>query len=369
MIIKTELIKPACSTILLAVDSNDLSAITETLELKAVGNNLQLNVTNREYYARVNLDLEEPETFKATVNANLFLKLISQTTSEFINLSVNDKTLIVKGNGTYKLPLIYDGENLLDLPEININNSTATFDIDSDILSSILTFNTKGLCQGITGKLVQKLYYVDENGCITFAKGACVNNFTLPQPIKVLLTPRLVKLFKLFKGDKVKFTLGYDSITNDIIQTKVKFETPNIELTSILSCDDTLLNSVPVKPIRDRAMNTYPHSVVLSKDALLQTLNRMMLFTNLKENVYGVFKFDKDALTISFKGEDTTETIAYANQSNVTEKYEATLDLVDLKSTLEGCTEQFININFGDGQAFVVARGNIYNVIPEVISE
>ena len=74
MIIKSEILKKYCNTILQAVDSNDLSILTETLELMTYGDTLLMSVTNKEYYAQVKLPLSTSEAFHATVNANLFLK-------------------------------------------------------------------------------------------------------------------------------------------------------------------------------------------------------------------------------------------------------------------------------------------------------
>ena len=91
MIIKTDLIKPACATILSAVDSADVSMITETLEIVSSDNVLYLNVTNREYFTQVKVQIDECIDFHATVNATLFLKLIPQITTEEI---VDTKTKI-----------------------------------------------------------------------------------------------------------------------------------------------------------------------------------------------------------------------------------------------------------------------------------
>ena len=51
LIIRIEDLKSIAQTILTAVDSNELSVITETLELRVCDNMLYMNVTNREYYA------------------------------------------------------------------------------------------------------------------------------------------------------------------------------------------------------------------------------------------------------------------------------------------------------------------------------
>ena len=364
------IIQEACKTILAAVDNNELSAVTETLELVTKDEYLYINVTNREYFAQVKVELPEKQDFHATVNAMLFLKLISQLTTNSVEFDIKDNSLVVKANGVYNLPLIFDGEKLLELPAINIENVTNEFNIDSSILKSILTYNSKELLKGSISRPVQKLFYVDDQGAITFTNGACVNSFTLEQPVKLLFNSRLVKLFKLFDNGDVSFKIGFDAISDDIIQTKVRFETDTIVLTAILSCDDTLLTSVPVAAIRGRANGDYPYLINLNKDMLLQTINRLLLFNSVggKSTLkpYSTFEFGKDSVVIYDVHKDNKETISYNNTLlNCDETYVAILDLVELKITLENCVEQYINLHFGDHSAFVLSRGNIKNVIPE----
>ena len=371
MILRIEEMQNACGKILAAVDSNNLSILTETLQIKTEGRNLCVSVTNREYFAKVRIEIDTEIDFHATVNANLFLKLISQITTDTIEMNIIDNSLVLKGNGTYKLPLIYDGDKLLDLPEINIYNPTVNFVIPSEARLSILQYNSKEITKGSISKPIQKLYYMDENGAVTFTTGACVNNFTLEQPVKVLLNDRLVKLFKLFKGEKVNFTLGYDAITNDIIQTKVKFETSDVSITAILSCDDSMLRQFPVNAVRGRADSAYPYSINVNREQLIQTINRLLLFTttsNGKELVKpnSTFEFKKDSVVIYDVKKENKEEIYYTNTScNIEDSYVAILDLNDFRATLETCTEQYVTLNFGDSTAFVLVRGNIKNVIPE----
>lgn len=371
MIISSELLKKYCNTILQAVDSNELSAITETLQIKAENNTLTMDVTNREYYARVLIRLDTlVESFHATVNANVFLKLINQITTKDIELTLSNTSLVVKGNGIYKLPLIFDNDKLLELPEIKINNVTNTLKIHSSILQSILQYNSKELLKGTISKPVQRLYYIDDHGAITFTSGACVNSFMLEKPIKILLNDKLVKLFKLFKDTTVQVTLGFDPLSDTIVQTKIKFESDDVILTAILSCDETLINSVPVNAIRNRANTIYPYSVTLNKNYLLQTINRLMLFNSVngtKDTLkpYSVFDFNESSVTIWDVAKVNSETLNYSSEK-MSENYSAILDLVDLKSTLDICTDEYITLNFGDHQAFVLSRGSVKNVIPEV---
>lgn len=374
MIIRSEKFQDICSKILPAVDSNETSTLSTTLELITENKVLYINVTNREYYVQVKLNLDEDIDFHATVNANLFLKLISQITTDTIELAVDETNIKIKGNGNYKLPLIYDNTELLKLPKIEIINETSSFNIKSEVLKSILQYNSKELTKGVASQPVQKLYYVDECGAITFTSGACVNNFTLDAPVKLLFNNRLVKLFKLFDADNVKFTLGYDEIAEDIIQTKVRFETDGITISAILSCDDTLLKRVPVAAIRSRAnVENYPYSITANKELLLQAINRLSLFSSGiggKEIIkpYITMEFSKDNVVIYDVNKENKETLFFdsgASNFDSSQPYEVIIDLTELKTTLETCAEAYLNINFGDDSAIVISRQNIHNVIPQ----
>ncbi len=253
-------------------------------------------------------------------------------------------------------------------------NVVKEFDIPSGILNSILNYNTKELDKGTISRPIQKFFYVDEKGAITFTTGACVNRFELAEPVKILLNKRLVKLFKLFQDCSVHFKLAYDAVegSSDIIQTKVQFAASDIVITSILSCDDSMLSQIPVNAIRGRADNIYPYSVVLSKNDLMATLGRLMLFTSssseidLKQNI--MFVFGPDNVTVSDIKGDNKEVLKYLNkESGIVEEYKANLDTMDLKLTLDTCVEPSITLSFGDGNAFILSRGSIKNVIPEVV--
>ena len=371
MIINTKDFKEVCSTILSTIDSSKLSTYTETLELEVKDKILFLNVTNGEYFVSVKFTLDEDYNFHASVNASLFLKLISAITTEKISLECKDKYLEVKANGIYKIPFIFEEDDtLLKLPEITIENPTTSFKISGSILNSILLYNSKEVSKESYTKPVQQMYYVDEKGCLTFTSGACVNYFQLEKPIKALFNQRLVKLFKLFKDDMIDFTLGYDTIEEDITQLKVKFETKDICLTAITGCNDDLIQTVPVDIIRGRAEFEYPYNIVFNTKELLEAVNRLMLFSDKYDVKYlkpfGYLEFKKDIINIYDRNKENVESIKYKNnEENTKEEYSLALDLANLKSILSNISEEYITMSFGNHQAIVIKRSNIYNIIPE----
>lgn len=371
MVVSTQILKDICNKALKAVDSNALSPVTETLELLTHNKELWLNITNKEYYLRIKTPIEGTDDLHAAVNANSFLKLITQTTTQDIELFLQDNNLVVKGNGLYKIPLVYDNDHLLELPEIKITNVTTKFNLSTDILKSILTYNSKELTKGFVTRPVQKLYYVDSKGAITFTNSACVNTFVIPEDVKLLLNNRLVKLFSLFTSEEVIFTMGQETLTDGSIQTRVSFCEDNIELSAILTSDDSLINSVPVEAIRQRSVENYPYTISILRTELLQTINRISLFTNKIGDFdicYCIFKFSNFNVCVEANNGAVKELIKYKEElftDDLTTPYESLLDIEDIKSVLETFTEPYINISFGNDQAIVISSGNIKNIIPQ----
>lgn len=371
MILNTQDLKSIVNKILPAIDSNALVSNSETLELEGKDNTLYLNVTNREYFVCVKVPYSVGnDSFHASVDASLFLNLVSKTTSGDIALECSGTSLKIRGNGSYTLPLIYEGDSIVSLPRIELTNPTVSMSIDTEILQSILKYNSKEIAKRFVAHPVQKFYYVDELGAITFTTGACVNKFKLSKPVKMLLSAKVVKLFKLFTGDSVDFTLSYevDSLSN--VQTRVRFEDSLVQLTATLPCDDTLLRAVPVSAIRERVDKIYPYTIVLRKDMFLQAINRLELLADRgvrKDAVIPLqFTFLQDSVEVMDTAGGNMEVITYINTCpNLAVSYQASFYLADIKAVLTTCEEDFITLNFGDSDAAVLVRKNIFTVIPQ----
>lgn len=357
--------KEICKTILLAIDTSEPSIISETLELVNEDGVLTLSVTNREYFVSVKLPLPCEESFRATVNALLFLKLIFQLTTDTLELTVKDNALVIKADGVYKLPLIFNGTELLELPKIVLNNVTTSMTIPSSVLSSILQYNTRELQSAkVVYRPAQKLYYVDGEGAITYTTGACVNSFTLEKPIKMLLPPKVVKLFKLFGEDiDVNFALAQD-VDSEKVLTKVNFNTDLINISATIPSDTQILESVPVAAIRNMSTKQYDHSVLLEKDRVVKALSRLLLFKDDISTIADIV-FTKDCCVITYSNNE--ETIGYNNEQTEDFSYSMHLNIETLKNIIEGSAEDYFTMNFGDHKAVVIIRQDIKNIIPEWI--
>ena len=378
MIIKTKDFQEAANKILLAADLDKNAA---NLELIAKDNWLFLNVTNREFYVSVKFQLTEPTEFHAVVDASLFLSLISGITDETFKLTVNATNIVLtSGKSNYKLAMIYENDNLMTLPTITIKNKTVEMPISNEILSSILNVNSKELLKlknaaGTVNEL-QRLYYIDETGCFTFTTGACLNAFTLEKPVKLLLNDRIVKLFKLFKTD-VQFSLGQDATSSGNIITKVCFETENIYLAAIITCDDLLIDKVrgPSDATKRYINETYSQRLVISVNEFFNAISRLQSFN--KNNKSAIDKASSTFMPVSITIADGTnmiikdkfdnqEYVTIANGSYSEGDYTFGVNLIDLRLVLESCKNEHITFNCGNQRSIIIVRGPISNLIPEV---
>ena len=374
MILKTKTFQEAANKILVAVGLDRAAA---NLELAAKTTDLFLRVTNREYYVAVKFELENPTEFRAVVDANLFLNLISGISTEEFELDIKDTFVVVKaGKSSYKLAMIYENDQLMKLPIIKLDPDqvTVSMNISNDILMSILNVNSREVQKAKKVEIneLQRYYYIDETGCFTFTTGACINAFTLEKPIKLLLTDKVVKLFKLFSSDA---WLSYGHLVNadNSLQPIVVFQTEDVYVATRLLSDETCIQKVkaPCDAMKALAKEAYDHNLVLSATDLSAAIGRLLMFhknSSAKADlsfVPAAVEFSNTELTISDLSGDNKEVITIENGSTTPGGYSMGVNLIDLKAVLDSCKNEHITLNCGNHKSIIICRANISNVIAE----
>ena len=374
MILKTKTFQEAANKILVAVSLDKAAA---NLELAAKDTALYLRATNREWYTAVKFELEEPTDFRAVVDANLFLNLISGINTEEFELNIKDTHVVVKaGKSSYKLAMIYENDQLMKLPiiKLDLEQVTVNMNVSHDILMSILNVNGKEIqkARKLDVNELQRYYYIDETGCFTFTTGACVNSFTLEKPIKLLLTDKVVKLFKLFSSD-VYMYYGHLVNSDGSLQPIVVFQTEDVYVASRLLNDDTCIQKIkaPCDAMKNLIKEAYDHNLVLSASDLSAAISRLLMFhknSNVKADlsfVPALVNFDDTEFTISDLSGDNKEIVTVENGSSTPGNYSMGVNLIDLKSVLDSCKNEHITMNCGNRKSIIINRGTISNVIAE----
>ena len=374
MILKTKLFQEAANKILVAVGVNKANT---NLELAAKDTALYLRVTDRELYAAVKFELENPTEFRAVVDANLFLNLISGISTEEFELNIKDTHVVVKaGKSSYKLAMIYENDQLMKLPIIKLDPDqvTVNMSVSHDILMSILNVNSREVqkAKKVEVNELQRYYYIDETGCFTFTTGACINAFTLEKPIKLLLTDKVVKLFKLFSTDT---WMSYGHLVNadSSLQPVVVFQTEDVYVATRLLSDETCIHKVkaPCDAMKALAKEVYDHNLVLSATDLSAAIGRLLMFhknSNAKADlsfVPAVVNFTATEMTISDISGDNKEVVTIENGSTTPGGYSMGVNLIDLKAVLDSCKNEHVTMNCGNHKSIIICRANISNVIAE----
>lgn len=370
MILVTTTFQEAANTILFAAGLDKENA--SNVELKTKDNRLILNVTNKEYYVAVGFEIESTEPFRATVEASKFLNLISKITTETFELKTVGSSLVVKtGKSSYKLPMIYDNDELLSLAPITLDNVTVSMNISSDILSSIVRVNSKELLKAKNLEVteLQKHYYITEDGCFTFTTGACMNKFTLDKPIQLLLNDKIVKLFKLFKTDAA-FSFGYDP-EGYTPTAKVVFENSDVYVAAKVCHDDVLLSKVqgPYSTTQRLIETPYSNHLVLDANTVLNAIARLSLFPPEDPKKAALMpatvSIANDEMVIT-DASGNTECITIENGSYTDEDgYTMEISLAYLKLALESYKNEHVTVNCGNRRSVVITHGNISHLISE----
>lgn len=374
MQIKTKDFQEAAKKILLATSLDNNAA---NLELATKNNSFYLTVTNKEFYVAVKFPLEATYTMRAVVDANLFLNLVAGFTSETFELEVNENVVMVKANkSSYKIPMIYENTELMELPVIRLKNPTVSMTISKAILDSIVNVNSKEVqkAKRLDVSKLSELYFIDQNGCFTFTTGACMNHFELEKPVQFLVNEKIVKLFKLFKEDAT-LSFGYDLERDDMSKPKLVLQSDDVYVAARLTCDDTLISEVrgTAAKIKGMLAEVYQNKLVISARELAAALSRIMLFTKNTEsnanltNLPITCSFTSDELKITDEL-DNVEVIRVENGSEVTENFAFTVNASDVKSILDSCKNEHLTINCGStNRAVTFVRGEISNLIPRFL--
>lgn len=364
--INTKQFKDSCSKILTALDKSSLYNISDYLGLYANDGVLKLCITNKVYFVEIKYDLDTNIEFNATVNAELFLKLVSNITTEEITLEEDGNILVIKGNGVYKVPLIYDNDELLKVTKLRTPEIPRIETIMKlKDLKNIAQYNSKELQKQFFSDPIQKMYYIDDEGCLTFSTGATVTSFSLDKPIKLLIQPKIVKLFKLFNTD-VKVEYFVNNLSTEFNESIARFSNETTTIETLLN-DESLINKIPVSVIRSRANKEYNYSAVANKNDLVRIAEIIDLLNGDKADSICVIKAEND--TLQFSDEDSNGSESIKLQSSIESKYEFKVDCKDLLLALSSISNEYITMNFGDENAIVLfdTNNNIRFVIPEVM--
>ena len=354
MKIATSKLQEALSKTIKAVGNNKLLPITSLIGIKLESTELTLTSTTGADYLYVKVPDIQGEDLEAVVEADKFYGLVSRTTTEFIELSVEFNAIKVVGNGTYLFNLVLDENGT----PIKFPNPVAAFKGKSkeivpasvfatmrDLVKPSLATTFEAPCY--TG------YYVSEEVIGT-------NSFKMAYWNK-----KVFKTAKLLSADVVDLleVIGSDSIECSFGATATVFKGNGCIIydTQMAGIED-----YQVQDIKAVVDSGYPISCSVSKAGLLAILERLSLF---------ITKFDKNALRLTFtetglqiqsKSSSGVEVIPYESpvDSKVFKPFTTLISIEDLMQEVKAIPKDVISLHYGeDGSALKMTYDDLVIVV------
>lgn len=352
LVIKTSILQEMVAKAVKGVGNNKLIPITQMMLLELKDGKFTLITTDSTNYLYVSQDNIQGENFYITVQVDTFSKLIARMTCENIEITLKETTLEVKGNGTYniELPLDENG-NLIKYPDplSEFSDEGAKVEeVNLNTIQAILTTIKPALATTMeipcyTG------YYVGDRiiGTDSYMIASMdVDLFGEPR----LISPEMMNLLDVMTEEKIAVTLK-DNI--------LVFNTNNCCVYGPILEG---IEDFAVEPITQLLDSEFDSMCKISKNTVLQLLDRLSLFVGTYDNNGILLTFTEQGLQVSSKASNGVELIPYIESNNFKE-FTCFIDIDMLQSQIKAQVSDAITMYYGFDKAIKMVDGNITQIV------
>lgn len=364
--IKTALLQGAVSKAVKGAGNLPILAITTALGIEVTPEgHLILTTTSNTVNLKVavpNVTAPQEQGFYACTECDLFAKLTSKTSSEFVTLALTDNALIFVGNGQYTLPLIADEEgSIVRIKDIPVN-ATEFFDITKKDIDKILRYNKGSVAKtyetpAYAGYCIQSSDKHAESIAVTYnTNTACISNIAW-KGVDLLLPRAIVDLMGLISADKA--TYACDGV-NIIIKAG------DVEISGSVQEG---LETYPATTLAQLVTSgDFTSKVTVSKAVLSSILDRLSLFvTDLEMNSINI-GITADGMTVSSHNMAGCEQVPVSDQS-VVEPMSKIVVLNDLKTVIDTLMTDNVTIKFGSDRGLCIIENGVSQLVPFISDE
>lgn len=345
----SERLKSAVTKAIKGCGFNKLIPLTELIGIRLSDGSLKLYTTDMTNFLTVTIDKVSGDDFNLTVEADKFGKLINKMTCTEIDLSVKDENLVVKGNGTYKLPLMTDEEGVVEFPvdetpfesvgEVQLTSIMSAYNINRAALAK--TFEQPAL----TG------YYCGGNVVTSDAIVITFNRFQMFKDQEdMLISPQMMQLLTLNSSEKIEFGKSGDNLV--FCGDGVEIRGPQL----------SGIEEYPIDQINAYLDIAFDSVCKIPKELMLDVLDRLSLFITPFDKNGAYFTFGRTGITVHSKKDASTETINYIESKNF-KGFTCLVDIVMMKEQLQACPEDTVTMWYGNDNALKLETGNVVQVI------
>lgn len=317
--------------------NNKLIPLTGLLGMKLESGKLTLTTTDATNYLYIIEDEIEGDDFNITIPVEIFLKLVSKTTSEYVELTADDSKLTVKGNGKYTIGLPLD-ENGKPIKYPDPMSKFAEDEYSQEVvkyvdIAKILTTLKSALSISVGDDPCYSGYYVGDRVVATDTyKIAALNTKLLEQ--RALISSDLMSLLSVMSTDTI-----------DVYRKDNKF---------VFKTDNCIIYGFEMEGIDDYAIDAISGLVEseftsfckIEKADILQLLDRLSLFVSPYDKNNIGLEFTQDGIAISSKSSSGAEIIQYQESSNF-QPFKCLIDITMLIQEIKSIPFETLTIYYG----------------------
>lgn len=315
---------------------------TSLINIRVKDNVMTLITNNGHDYLYIT-EVVNSEDFNVVIETNSFVSLINKLTTEFAELSVNNNSLLVKGNGSYEFPIYMNNEgNIFEYPnplnEVNVDEWKKVTTIQVDIVKTIIDNLKYSLSEQFSQPCYTNYYFSDEVITTNSLKISCYkqNVFNSTK----LVMPSTMELLLLMKD------------TIDVYEKDkyFMFEGNGIKLYSV--CADGL-EEYKADVIKSLLETPYTYSITLNAKELIPILERISIFT---PDIIEII-FNNDELLI--KGNNKSqEKISIENGND----FQCKVDIQLLLSLLKTIKDTF-ELQYGNEGSLKIINQDVIHIV------
>jgi DNA polymerase III sliding clamp (beta) subunit (PCNA family) len=353
MTINTEVLKGLVQRAAKGAIGNNLAPITNMMELELIDGNLRLTTTDLSSYLSILQGEVTGDNMRIVLTADIFSRLVGRTTSENITITQTElESVVIKGNGTYTLPLPLDGNGDpvrfkdIDLEWKKVKGKT----VNLSALESLLRVNKASIARGVEAPCYTG-YYCGEDSVVTTDRYKVCRNAVRIFDDTTLLQDSFVELFAVLLDEKVTLKKKGDA---------VMVKTPSAVIVGEVNDD---IENFAIDAINNLIYSEFPYYVVLHKAALLEAIERITLFMDEQVDKGALnLLFTKKGLELSTMGSKNNEVIAYQDDKQFS-PFEASIDVTFFKDLIKVQPGDSIDLWYGSDVAVKMATDFVSQVV------
>lgn len=315
-------------------------AITEFSFVLVENGILSITTTDSTNFLTVSCEIDCDEDIYFVVKTDRFSKLIAKQSVDTITFEVNENVIVIKGNGTYKLPVEVDSDgSQIKFPKHEINTPDETGTIKIQTIKDIIFYNKSSLASPLESldKPCLTGYYCGNGEVVTADSFNICKNAVDTFVGIVDVPPTLFDLLALCKDESVEYKI-YDD--------RIIFESPTFKLYGILMPDD-YVSSYPIRTVHDLCDGDYATECVVPKTAFLNAIDRLDLLIDPLDKDAVYLTFEEHGVTIDSMKDRGSETVAYQSMKNF-KPFMCCASVSSLKGLIGAHTGESVTLMYGN---------------------